>query len=187
MFDKRLLYTLLLILPMMSMPLSFADYVPPPRQQTASGVSAENIVCSDGLVLIKEVVAGHTDCVKSQTAEKLVERNWAKILPSVNVHKPIQISIIAAWQNMDYFPSIIKSIQKIINDCTYSEIYPVEESIQLNKTNNQCNVIVSGGTEAAFYAYQCSVPLDEMKTWTNWNNPTVFPPTPPFYKQYCRR
>jgi hypothetical protein len=48
-----------------------------PRKQLADGVSPENVVCADGLVLIKKISNGLPVCVKPQTAHKLVERGWA--------------------------------------------------------------------------------------------------------------
>jgi len=48
---------------------------PPPLQQLDSGLSLEQIICKDGLVLIQK----HDDipaCVKPSTASSLVERGW---------------------------------------------------------------------------------------------------------------
>lgn len=48
---------------------------PPPLQQLDSGLSSEQIICKDGLVMVQK----HDDipaCVKPSTASSLVERGW---------------------------------------------------------------------------------------------------------------
>ena len=53
-----------------------------PRQQIAIGVTPENVVCSNGLVLIKRPYANYSACVRPQTAQKLAGRGWETIVPS---------------------------------------------------------------------------------------------------------
>jgi serpin B len=53
-----------------------------PKKQVAYGASPENVVCLDGLVLMKKLSDNSPACVKPQTAQKLVERGWGlKISP----------------------------------------------------------------------------------------------------------
>jgi len=51
-----------------------------PRQQMKKGVQPVDVVCSEGLVLMKKLSKNSVACVKPTTAEKLVERGWGKIL-----------------------------------------------------------------------------------------------------------
>ncbi len=48
-----------------------------PLKQMQSGVSAESVVCKDGLELIFKARDGSAACVMPSTASKLVERGWA--------------------------------------------------------------------------------------------------------------
>ncbi|MDE1813569.1 MAG: hypothetical protein KGI05_02785 [Thaumarchaeota archaeon] len=78
-------------LPPISCPMNFVpstiDYnklvgtIPwsPPLEQLNYGISAENIQCSNGLILVLKSEDGSPACVKPDTAQKLIERGWAKI------------------------------------------------------------------------------------------------------------
>jgi len=48
-----------------------------PLKQMQSGVSAESVVCKDGLELIFKASDGSAACVMPSTVSKLVERGWA--------------------------------------------------------------------------------------------------------------
>jgi hypothetical protein len=54
-----------------------------PRQQITNGVLPENVVCADGLMLIKKISDDSPACVKLQTARKLVERGWGILVTSL--------------------------------------------------------------------------------------------------------
>jgi hypothetical protein len=47
-----------------------------PLKQIAHGVLPENVVCAEGLTLIKKLSDGSPACVKPDTGQKLVERGW---------------------------------------------------------------------------------------------------------------
>ena len=49
----------------------------PPRQQLEFGVSNTDIICKEGLQLIFKSTDSSPACVKSKTAQKLIERGWA--------------------------------------------------------------------------------------------------------------
>ena len=51
-----------------------------PLQQMKKGVQPADVVCHEGLVLMKKLSKNSVACVKPTTAEKLVERGWGKIL-----------------------------------------------------------------------------------------------------------
>lgn len=51
-----------------------------PRQQMASGVAADNVVCKSGLVLMIRSTNGAATCVKSSTSMKLSDVGWGSIL-----------------------------------------------------------------------------------------------------------
>ncbi len=48
-----------------------------PLKQMQTGVSAESVVCKDGLELIFKARDGSAACVMPSTVSKLVERGWA--------------------------------------------------------------------------------------------------------------
>jgi len=51
-----------------------------PRQQMASGVSADDVVCKTGLVLMIRSTNGAATCVKSSTSMKLSDAGWGSII-----------------------------------------------------------------------------------------------------------
>lgn len=51
-----------------------------PKWQMTHGVSLENILCANGLVLMKKVSDNSPACVKSQTAQNLTQYGWGVIL-----------------------------------------------------------------------------------------------------------
>ncbi|MDH3793531.1 MAG: hypothetical protein OER78_00480 [Nitrosopumilus sp.] len=58
---------------------SFADVISP-RQQMKLDFTAEQVICSEGLVKIIKSSSGKVSCVKPTTAEKLAQNGWAKQL-----------------------------------------------------------------------------------------------------------
>lgn len=58
------------------------SYFPPPLKQVASGISPENVTCTEGLELIMKKSNGIPACVKPSSVSKLIERGWGvHILP----------------------------------------------------------------------------------------------------------
>src|SRR3990172_1974245 len=51
-----------------------------PRQQMASGVAADDVVCKSGLVLMIRSTNGAATCVKSSTSMKLSDGGWGSIV-----------------------------------------------------------------------------------------------------------
>src|SRR3990170_659558 len=51
-----------------------------PRQQMASGVAADDVVCKSGLVLMIRSTNGAAACVKSSTSMKLSDAGWGSIV-----------------------------------------------------------------------------------------------------------
>lgn len=51
-----------------------------PRQQMASGVTADDVVCKSGLVLMIRSTNGAATCVKSSTSMKLSDAGWGSII-----------------------------------------------------------------------------------------------------------
>ena len=52
------------------------SYFPPPLKQIASGISPENVTCTEGLELIMKKSNGIPACVKPSSVSKLIERGW---------------------------------------------------------------------------------------------------------------
>ncbi|MCH9657611.1 hypothetical protein K0U27_02765 [archaeon] len=59
-----------------------AEHLPSPYKQLSDGVSPENIVCVDGMLLVLKSSDGSPACVKSASAEKLIQREWATKISS---------------------------------------------------------------------------------------------------------
>ena len=49
-----------------------------PLKQMSTGISAEDVICREGLELIIKASSGSAACVKSSTATVLIERGWAR-------------------------------------------------------------------------------------------------------------
>ena len=56
------------------------DYISAPHKQVASGISAEDVICKQGLTLMLKLSINSSACVKPSTAIKLQENGWGKIL-----------------------------------------------------------------------------------------------------------
>jgi|GEM_PF-500904 len=57
-----------------------AQDIQSPRQQMASGVAADDVVCKSGLVLMIRSTNGAATCVKSSTSMKLSDAGWGSII-----------------------------------------------------------------------------------------------------------
>lgn len=65
-----------------------------PRQQMASGVDANDVVCNEGLVLIIRSTNGAAACVKPSSAQVLEERLWGTIATAESMEKgPPEINL----------------------------------------------------------------------------------------------
>ena len=55
---------------------------PPPLKQIQDGVEPADVTCTEGLELVLKLSNGNPACIKSASAEKLIERGWAiHVLP----------------------------------------------------------------------------------------------------------
>ena len=59
-----------------------AERLPSPYKQLSDGVTPDNIICVDGLVLVLKSSDGSPACVKSASVEKLIQREWATKISS---------------------------------------------------------------------------------------------------------
>jgi aldose sugar dehydrogenase len=78
--DDRILRIIPIILTEEKM---IGDNVLSPLEQFASGINSKDVLCRSGLELILKITSGNPACVKSSTAEQLVQRGWG-----VTVTKP---------------------------------------------------------------------------------------------------
>ncbi len=67
-------------LPMQS--LQSGTSTPLPLEQFKSGVRAKDVICGQGFELVIKIEDGSPACVKPETAQKLVERQWAEPISS---------------------------------------------------------------------------------------------------------
>ena len=49
-----------------------------PLKQMANGVSAKDVICNEDMQLVFKITNGNPACVSPKSAEKLIERGWAK-------------------------------------------------------------------------------------------------------------
>lgn len=52
------------------------DHKPPPRHQINIGIFHKDVICNNNLVLVLKWSSNKVACVKQETAEKLIERQW---------------------------------------------------------------------------------------------------------------
>ena len=50
----------------------------PPHKQVSSGINPQDVICSEGFELIFKSTDNSPACVKPSTAEKLIQRGWAR-------------------------------------------------------------------------------------------------------------
>jgi len=49
-----------------------------PRKQVSSGINPQDVICSEGFELLFKSTDNSPACVKPSTAEKLIQRGWAR-------------------------------------------------------------------------------------------------------------
>src|SRR5437899_2739056 len=59
------------------------DNYPPPLKQIKSGSLLSEVKCTDGFILVINSEGSFPACVRSQTAQKLVERGWGTLISKV--------------------------------------------------------------------------------------------------------
>lgn len=64
--------------------LIYSHTIQPPLVQYKSGINVQNITCNLGLQLIFKAEDSSPACVKPDTAQKLMERGWAKSISAVS-------------------------------------------------------------------------------------------------------
>lgn len=70
-----------------------------PLHQFKSGISANDVKCEQGLQLVIKAEDNSPACVKSQTAQKLVERGWGWTMQPIDSLKPLLPNRIAGLEN----------------------------------------------------------------------------------------
>ncbi len=72
-----------------------------PLKQMKNGIIPKDVVCKEGLELIFKSTDDSPACVKHETATKLIERGWTKILDNVSEKStnPRDIEVMARGQN----------------------------------------------------------------------------------------
>jgi len=57
---------------------SFFLYQRTPLKQVSSGIDPNSVVCKEGFELVHKSTDNSPACVKPSTAEKLIQRGWAR-------------------------------------------------------------------------------------------------------------
>ena len=78
---KAIFFAFILLSSISIIPFTFAQVASfatfqSPKKQIEQGQSFYHVKCNDDLILIKKKSDGSPACVKSQTAQKLIERGW---------------------------------------------------------------------------------------------------------------
>ena len=55
-------------------------YFPPPLKQISDGIKPKNVICNEGLQIILKSNNNFPACVKPDSVEKLIKRDWGKIM-----------------------------------------------------------------------------------------------------------
>lgn len=66
---------------------STLDKLLSPRQQISTGIEPDNVICSNGFVLLKKIFDNSTVCVRTNSVQKLVERGWGTILSQTDSYQ----------------------------------------------------------------------------------------------------
>jgi len=85
------------VIPLTSASVSIDKTYLSPKKQVAYGVSPANVVCLDGLVLMKKLSDNSPACVKPDTAQKLVERGWGSWMVSTTWFELTPIQCHSPW------------------------------------------------------------------------------------------
>jgi hypothetical protein len=112
-----------------------------PRKQITNGVSPENVVCINNLVLIKKISDGSPACVKPQTAQKLVERGWGIMLTSsTSVSHPTQTGTLSGYANIGGGPACNPSVGCLNLGVNYEvDVYASDGITIVGKTHTDAN------------------------------------------------
>lgn len=116
-----------------------------PLEQLRSGIKARNVTCNDDMQLIIKAEDGSPACVKHDTAQKLIERGWAK--------GPVGVSAMA--EPSVELNNVTASLQPVILGMSFF--------VNANVTNNQDAPITYYGGCAS----PLSVKFDNIKTSTD--------------------
>ena len=105
--------------------------LPSPLQQFKSGISANNVTCNQGLELIFKIENGYPACVKQDTVEKLVGREWAFPVEVQSQNKSNKIS--ADTQQQPYANITINGLKE-----NYTLNEPIVFSIAIEGYGTGC-------------------------------------------------
>jgi len=156
-----------------------------PLKQFKSGIKAENVQCKEGLQLIFKIVDNSPACVKQQTAQRLVERGYAKETTSITNPTSNVKSMAQNYTNIssDIIPGhmrrgtcggpapAIQSSSKIINATGFVGVY--HDAMQYY-ANPDDYVLEPGHTGTIMYKIDAGptpklVPFSPIKVPKNFN------------------
>ncbi|MDC8451328.1 MAG: hypothetical protein LV477_00300 [Candidatus Nitrosotalea sp.] len=124
-------------LPPISCPMNFVpgtiDYnklagtIPwsPPLEQLNYGISAENVSCINGLMLVLKSEDGSPACVKPKTAQKLIERGW-----SFDPSNPLEITGLRDSYAVGEIINFQVKFNEMIGDCTEPSVWVTNQTNQ---------------------------------------------------------
>ncbi|MDE1843661.1 MAG: hypothetical protein KGH95_08435, partial [Thaumarchaeota archaeon] len=70
-----------------------------PLKQFKSGIAANDVKCAQGLQLVIKAEDNSPDCIKPQTAQKLVERGWGWVMQPIDFINPLLPNRIIGLEN----------------------------------------------------------------------------------------
>lgn len=117
------------------------DHKPPPRHQINIGIFHKDVICNNNLVLVLKWSANNVACVKQETAEKLIERQWG-ITRSLTYMAGIELpTCFPAWEiiyddlNHHSDSKIIKTVRFVLKEFYQEPWMVVDVGVPLSLDN----------------------------------------------------
>lgn len=96
-----------------------------PLQQLKSGMTATNVKCVDGFTLVIKSEDGSPACVKPDTAQKLIERDWG-----FDPSSPLEITGLRDSYAVGEIINFQVKFNEMIGDCTQPSVWVMNQTNQ---------------------------------------------------------
>ena len=96
-----------------------------PLKVFKEGISVKDIVCTEGLQLIIKAEDGSPACVKPDTAQKLIERDWG-----FDPSNPLEITGLRDSYAVGEIINFQVKFNEMIGDCTQPSVWVVNQTNQ---------------------------------------------------------
>jgi len=123
------------------------DDKPLPKHQIDMGVFHKDVICNNDLVLILKWSSNNVACVKQETAEKLIERQWGVISSLTHLDGTDISTCFPVWTvsydelNQRSDSKIIKTVRSVLKEF-YPEPWTVVDINVNSSLNNSISVSI---------------------------------------------